>query len=110
MVNQPTEQVYDDVHVLTIPGFVWFKDPHVAPAARYGHTCELVGGSQLISIGGLDNPQESINEYYDVGVPGPFTQGIGIFDMTSMVWKSSYDANATSYQSPQVIKIWYYSG
>jgi hypothetical protein len=102
--------VYNDVYVLTIPGFVWFKAPHLAPAARYMHTCEFVGARQLLSIGGLDNPEATLNIYQAYLTPDPFIQGIGIFDMTAMVWKSTYDANALTYESPLVVKDWYSQG
>jgi hypothetical protein len=61
-------------------------------------------------IGGFDNPQATQNVYYDATVPDPFTQGIGIFDATDMVWKSGYDADPPSYRSPQVVKDWYSEG
>jgi hypothetical protein len=105
-----TSDFYDDVYVLTIPGFVWFKVLSLAPGVRFTHTCEIVGGRQLLVIGGLDNPQEGEDIYYDFTVPDPLTQGIGIFDMTAMVWKSGYDANALPYQTPQIVKEWYSEG
>ena len=33
-----------------------------------------------------------------------------MFDMTDMVWKDSYDANASDYRSPEVVKDWYAAG
>lgn len=103
--------VFDEVYVLSIPGFVWFmlSGPNVAPA-RSAHTCELVGGRQLMSIGGLDNPQSESNVYLDFTIPDPFTQGIGIFDMTDSVWKTGYDVDGPTYQTPQIVKDWYAAG
>jgi hypothetical protein len=103
--------VNDEVYVLSIPGFVWFmlSAPGAAPA-RYKHTCEVIGGRQLLSIGGLDNPQSSANEDLDYTIPDPFTQGIGIFDMTAAAWKNGYDADALPYQTPQIVKEWYADG
>ncbi|KAL9602700.1 MAG: hypothetical protein Q9219_001690 [cf. Caloplaca sp. 3 TL-2023] len=37
----------------------------------------------------------------------PATHGLQIFDMTEMRWSDSYDANAVSYTTPQVVKDWY---
>lgn len=63
-----------------------------------------------MSIGGWDNPESSENVWADAIVPDPFLQGIGVFDMTNLVWKDSYDPNATSYKSPKIVKDWYDAG
>lgn len=34
----------------------------------------------------------------------PWRQGLGIFDLTTLEWKSSYDPSAEPYQSPRMIK------
>jgi hypothetical protein len=34
----------------------------------------------------------------------PRKQGLGVFDLTELEWKSSYDASAAAYQTPNVIK------
>ena len=103
--------VSDEVYVLSIPGFVWFmlSGPTVAPA-RFSHTCELVGSRQMLSIGGLDNPQLGQDFFADFRIPDPFTQSIGIFDMTDSVWKTGYDADEPPYQTPQIVKDWYAAG
>jgi hypothetical protein len=108
--NALTLEIYDDIHVLTIPGFIWFKFPAPAPAARFSHTCELIGGSQVMTIGGLTNPQSKQNIYYDFTIPDPYVQGIGIFDATAVVWKSQYDVDAPPYPSPKPVKYWYSEG
>ena len=33
--------------------------------------------------------------------PDPWDQGLGIFDMSAMEWKDSYDPNAAAYTSPE---------
>ncbi|KAF1987247.1 hypothetical protein K402DRAFT_55465 [Aulographum hederae CBS 113979] len=110
-VNQMNWEVYADMYILTIPGFVWFKVPaRRVRAKRHGHTCEPVGGRQLMSIGGIDNPQDGKNYWYDWTIPDSFIQGIGVFDMTALTWKSGYDADAAPYQSPTVVKDWYSRG
>ena len=40
----------------------------------------------------------------------PWPHSIGIFDLTDLVWKSEYDADAGDYQTPDVIKQWYDDG
>lgn len=42
-------------------------------------------------------------------IPDPWDQGIGIFDMSELQWKSSYDASAEPYETPAKIKEWYKS-
>ena len=64
-----------------------------------------------MSIGGLDNPEAGqFDQWGNYKTPDPFMQGIGILDMTSMMWKSSYEAEPPPYTSPQVVKEWYSSG
>ena len=105
-----TSYVYSDVHVLSIPGFVWFKSADSPAVPRYAHTCEYVQGGQMMSIGGIDNPSSELDVRSNQASPDPFLQGIGIFDMTNMRWKSSYDADSPSYESPQPVKEWYSAG
>jgi hypothetical protein len=89
----------DEVYVLSLPSFVWFKADYPANLSREGHTCHLIGNRQMLTFGGADptNPgNASLTR-------DPFAQGIGIFDMTAMQWSSKYDAGAAAYKSPDVI-------
>ncbi|KAH7125761.1 hypothetical protein B0J11DRAFT_606285 [Dendryphion nanum] len=97
----------DEIFVLSLPSFQWFKADYVAKASRQGHTCHIIGNRQLLTIGGIDPAlQEGIATSDQQGKdPWPF--GLGIFDMTDMRWKSQYDANASSYKSPQVVRDYY---
>lgn len=66
----------------------------------------MVGQRQMISIGG-DNLNDRNDNTLSVD---PERQGLGIFDMTKMVWNdgnASYDASAAPYVSPAVVKSWY---
>lgn len=100
------------MYVLTLPGFAWFLAPRGTGPSRFVHTCDIVGRRQIISIGGLG--LESGGQNFDKSdlykSPDPFTLGIGIFDMTSMEWMASYNANAAPYESPSIIKGWYAEG
>ena len=40
-------------------------------------------------------------------VPDIWPQGLGIFDLSAMEWKSQYDASAPAYVTPDVVKTWY---
>lgn len=90
--------VYSDIWVLSIPGFVWFK-LDVIGTPRAWHECVIIG-SQLISVGGMGSTL-SFQE------ADPWTQGLGVLDLTTMAWAESYNPNSTAYDSPQVIKEWY---
>lgn len=92
--------------MLSIPGFVWFRVPVTSPA-RFYHTCEHVGGGQVMVIGGIDNPGPYENVYLDVTQHDPFPQGIGVFDVSPLAWADGYEADPLPYQSPQVVKDWY---
>lgn len=42
--------------------------------------------------------------------PDPATNGLMLFDMTTLTWKDSYDANAGEYERAQYLRDWYGSG
>ncbi|KAK3290355.1 uncharacterized protein B0H64DRAFT_63622 [Chaetomium fimeti] len=92
---------YDDAYVLSLPGFVWTKLPDPETGARQSHTCVSVGKRQVLSIGGTDTGWAQ---------PDPAPQGLLLFDMTEMKWKTSYDANAAAYERATVIDTWYNNG
>ena len=96
---------FNEVHVLTIPGFAWFKANDTSAQSRTGHTCEVAGRRQLLSIGGLDPSAENVR------VAGnqtdPFPRGLGVFDLVDWRWKSDYDADAPPYVRPEPIRRWY---
>jgi hypothetical protein len=93
---------FDEVYVLTLPAFTWFKADYPAQLTRAWHTCHTVG-NQMISFGGLDPSDGSLSSSDD-----PFPNGIGIFDMTTMQWTTNFDPN-TKYQAPDVVNNYYYS-
>lgn len=105
MVNK---QCYEDIHVLSIPGFVWHRIQ--APSGggpRHGHRCAVIGGNKMLSVGGS-------NEFD--GWPGiwtradPFPNGLGILDLTELKWTNNYNATVGTYDSPDVVKNWYAQG
>jgi hypothetical protein len=98
------------MYILSIPGFVWFRVPRVDSPARFDHTCEYIGGSQMLSIGGVDNPQAGLNMWENWKMPDPFRQGIGVFDITELEWKSSFMPTEQEYRSPQMVREWYTAG
>src|SRR5690242_12537663 len=46
-----TIKYYDDMYVLSLPSFTWVK-MFEGESPRYGHTCHLAAGRQLLTIGG----------------------------------------------------------
>ncbi|KAH7061333.1 hypothetical protein B0J12DRAFT_290870 [Macrophomina phaseolina] len=98
-----TGLTHNDSYILSLPAFHWFKGP-TDTSPRVGLSCHPVGsGRQVLVIGGQDNN----NNTYRWENPDPWTQGLGIFDMTAMEWSDGYDADAGVYESPQVVKDWY---
>lgn len=91
-----------DMHVLTLPGFQWFKIDAEAPQRLY-HSCTTVGSRQMLSTGGM-------SKEWDWDVPDTWKNALGIFDMTDLRWKTSFDAGAAEYESPQLVQDWYEEG
>ena len=105
--NMTTAQIsqfnaFDEIYVLSLPAFAWFKADYTAIQSRQKHTCEVFG-RQMLSIGGYSTTDNNLG----YSSTDRFSQGLGIFDLTAMQWSDSYDANAGPYQTPDVVKAWY---
>ncbi|KAI1758678.1 hypothetical protein GGR53DRAFT_216217 [Hypoxylon sp. FL1150] len=100
--------VSSDVHVLSLPGFVFFK-ANSSGTPRADHACVVVGKGkrQMLSYGGVDGGSGLRSSTI---TPDPWRQGLGIFDMTEMKWMDSYDPNATNYDAPADVSGWYVRG
>ena len=104
---------FDTVNILTLPAFHWISVPYNPQNPRHGHSCNAVGGSQIITIGGVDsnsqvtqwNSTQVIQSQYDS--PDPFAQGLAIFDMTNLAFVNQYTAGAPPYEQSDVIKKFY---
>jgi hypothetical protein len=97
----------DEIYVLTLPAFTWFKANYTPSTSRQSHTCHVVGNRQLLAIGGAD---PVVQEYYALAAKNstdPWKQGLGVFDMTEMKWTEGFDARADAYGSPDVVRQWY---
>ena len=57
----------------------------------------------MLTIGGLD----PLDAGKDTMSKDHETNGVGLFDMTNLTWIYEYDANATPYKTPQIVKDWY---
>jgi hypothetical protein len=92
----------DQVWVLSLPSFTWYNSSYEPSDARFLHTCHVPGNPprrQMVAVGGLIPDFKYIFQPKD-----PWPQGLGIFDLTEMEWKDSYDANATRYETPKMVK------
>ncbi|KAF2135748.1 uncharacterized protein K452DRAFT_362972 [Aplosporella prunicola CBS 121167] len=101
-----------EIYILSLPAFRWFQTGIRAISQRVLHTCHVIGSRQLLSIGGLESAYDdlgdrTINQWKS---KDNFTQGLGIFDMTELKWSDKYVANASAYDSPEMVKLWYSDG
>lgn len=103
--------IKDTYYILSLPSFTWFSSDTAYLPRRRQQTCTATNNSQMIMIGGLDPDQPSPLTPPDqqnwLASPDPWAQGIGVFDMTELKYKSSYNASAAAYASPEVVKRHY---
>jgi Kelch motif len=95
----------DEVYVLSLPGFVWFKANYTSKDPRVLHTCHLVGGRQLLSVGGTTSSFVNLAASYNDTDPYPY--GMKVFDMTEMQWAEGFNATAAPYVPPDAITAYY---
>lgn len=100
--------VLDEVYVLSLPAFQWFRANHSSSYPRFGHTCHSTLTGQMIVIGGFDARtfHDDIRTAWNDSAD-PWNQGIGVFDMSLLEWKDSYQANGSNYAQPQAIREFY---
>lgn len=100
----------DQVYILSIPAFQWFQAAYPPAFSRAKHTCHTTNTNQMIIIGGVDPTNDTIwVAYADNGDEprDPWAEGIGIFDMTTLKFKDSYESKAKPYEPPEIIKSFY---
>lgn len=103
---------FDEIYILTLPAFYWIKVDYPPQHPRHGLTCNAVGGSQILTIGGLDSNSIHTTDTltytspYDT-TPDPFAQGLAIFDMTTLQFADQYTANASPYVQSDKIQNYY---
>lgn len=107
----PAAIPYDEVFVLSLPSFNWFKASYGAANPRHALTCHSAGGGQMITIGGVNSttngPKNLYNDVFNTA--DQFTQGLAVFDISSMAWKSGYSVNRTEYVPAPVVQSYYNS-
>lgn len=97
------------VYILSLPSFRWFLANYTTTSSRAAHTCHATNSSQMIIIGGMD-PTYSLDTLRNNDEKDPWTQGIGVFNMTALQFKDSYQANAEPYKTPDIIRRFYSIG
>ena len=98
-------EILSDLYVLSLPGFRWFRVP-VTGTPRHIHKCIAARGRQMLVVGGLGDGWSNWSQ----DQTDPWSQGLGILDMTTLSWSDRYDPNSPAYESAQVVKDWYNGG
>ncbi|GKT47929.1 Kelch repeat-containing protein [Colletotrichum spaethianum] len=108
--NEANKEGYDEVHILSLPGFIWRKADYTPSSPRDSMSCIVAGQRQMVTFGGINRWKWDDDEANYFRDQDPFPQGVGVFDLTDLKWKDEYNADASSYDSPDVIKTWYNEG
>jgi hypothetical protein len=100
---------FDEAFVLTLPGFHWIKANYQALHPRHALSCEAVGGSQVVVVGGIDTTQVGPVSLYQgpFNTADRFVNGIAVFDLTTMAFASQYNANPPSYTQSRDLQFFY---
>lgn len=111
----PAAIPYDTINILTLPAFHWISIPYNPENPRHALSCNAVGGSQILTIGGVDSNaqvtgltliQEIVESTFNSS-PDPFAQGLAIFDMTTMAFSAQFTAGAPPYEQSDLVKQFY---
>ena len=105
---------YDTISILTLPAFHWISVPYNPQNPRHGLSCNAVGGSQILTIGGVDSNAKVDSGYLQPiakstfdSSPDPFAQGLAVFDMTKLAFSDRFTAGAPPYEQSDVVKQFY---
>lgn len=98
-MSTPTETDMGTIYILSLPSFTWTKTA-ATTAWRYVNHCRIIGQSQMLNIGGIQ---------YNFTEADTFPSGLGIFDLNTQTWTTSYDPNSDAYSPPSSISGLYNS-
>ncbi|KAF6236380.1 hypothetical protein HO173_005471 [Letharia columbiana] len=98
----------DEVYVLSLPSFVWFKANYTSSDPRMFHTCNIVGNRQMLSIGGLNPSAASWSAA--INDTDLFWEGVKVFDLTALQWTNHYNVTAAPYLAPSPVAAHYAAG
>ena len=97
--------VYDDVYVLSLPSFTWYKADYTPGIGRTLHSCNPFG-RQMIVVGGTSNDdswQTGTDKTAATYNQDPWPWGLGVFDMSKMQWASEFNPELAGYVTPDVV-------
>lgn len=100
----------DELFVLSLPSFHWFKANYRASQPRHALTCEHLGGGQVLTIGGVDSSLYVQGSAYDgvFNTRDPNAQGLALFDLSRMSFTSGgYVSNRTVYNLAPELQSYY---
>ncbi|KAK0644772.1 hypothetical protein DIS24_g8518 [Lasiodiplodia hormozganensis] len=101
---------YDQIYILTLPAFHWIKVDYTPTHTRHALTCHPVGGAQILTIGGVNSASEdNSGTIYQSTFDDKdeYTQGLAIFDLSTLEWKDEYNANASPYTQSNLVRTFY---
>lgn len=94
----------DEVYILSLPAFAWFKANYTSVDPRIYHTCHVIG-NQMLSIGGLNPSFASFAAA--MNDTDLFWEGIKVFDMTALEWTNYYNASSAPYIPSKIVSDYY---
>ncbi|KAI9777407.1 MAG: hypothetical protein M1839_008920 [Geoglossum umbratile] len=84
--------LFDQIHVLSLPSFTWTKI-FEGQSPRFGMTCHLIAKRQLLTVGGYSSLNLTSGCDWE-------DKGVGIYDLSTLIWGSRYNAYAPEYLIP----------
>lgn len=100
---------FDEAFILSLPAFRWFKADYTPLHPRHGLSCEHLGGGQVLTIGGLDTTQVNETSLYEgpFNTQDPFRDGLNVFDLGAMAFRTNYSARQKTYTMNPDIQSYY---
>lgn len=94
---------FDEIWVLSLPSFTWTK-VYSGISPRFSHTCHLVGNRTMLTVGGVAAASQ-IQGFYSANPPTCDWEmkGVGVYDVSDLVWGSVYNATAPAYEVPDLV-------
>lgn len=102
--NKQSNADYGDIWALSLPGFHWTKVSDATKAERAEHAC-VSTRSTMLSFGGSRLFTDAAFSQKD-----EFDRGIGIFNLNTLEWDASYNADAEGYKTHDRIMQGYNDG
>ncbi|KAL1651936.1 hypothetical protein SLS58_000059 [Diplodia intermedia] len=101
---------FDQIYILTLPAFHWIQVDYDQTGTRHALTCHPVGGSQILTIGGVNSASTDSSASIYKGTfrdKDKYTQGLAVFDLSTLEWKDQYTANASGYTQSDMVRSYY---